>query len=205
MRRVARQLGVGTMTLYGHVDDKDHLLDLMLDSVESEHDITEATASWQDDLTQLARQQRQTLLRHSWVVDFIGGRPSLGPHIILRLEQSLALLDNLSLDTRTGIDILTTLNTYVLGAVVRELREMRNEQDIEAMGPDRESLDAGLQAWQDRLRITGRFARFLRVFDEGIDPDAPETRDERFEFGLRCVLDGIATHISEPPPQTSHD
>jgi hypothetical protein len=30
---------------------------------------------------------------------------------------------------------------------------------------------------------------------EGIDPDAPETRDERFEFGLDCLLDGIAARL----------
>ena len=30
---------------------------------------------------------------------------------------------------------------------------------------------------------------------EDVDPDAPETRDERFEFGLDCVLDGIAARL----------
>jgi len=30
-----------------------------------------------------------------------------------------------------------------------------------------------------------------------IGADAPETRDERFEFGLSCVLDGIAARIKE--------
>jgi hypothetical protein len=32
----------------------------------------------------------------------------------------------------------------------------------------------------------------VKILDAGIDPDAAETRDERFEFGLSCVLDGIA-------------
>jgi hypothetical protein len=39
------------------------------------------------------------------------------------------------------------------------------------------------------------FEHVLRVFDEGIDPDASETRDERFTFGLNCVLDGIAAKL----------
>jgi hypothetical protein len=46
-----------------------------------------------------------------------------------------------------------------------------------------------------RIRATGRFSHFLRVFDEGIDPDAAETRDARFEFGLECVLDGVAARL----------
>jgi hypothetical protein len=33
------------------------------------------------------------------------------------------------------------------------------------------------------------------MFEEGVDPDAAETREERFEFGLDCVLDGIATRL----------
>ena len=47
----------------------------------------------------------------------------------------------------------------------------------------------------ERLRGTGRFPHFIQIFDEDIDPDAPETRDERFEFGLDCVLDGIAARL----------
>ena len=28
-----------------------------------------------------------------------------------------------------------------------------------------------------------------------IDPDDPDTRDERFQFSLDCVLDGIAVRL----------
>jgi len=38
----------------------------------------------------------------------------------------------------------------------------------------------------------------VRFLDEGSDPDAEQTRDERFEFGLDCVLDGIAARIAAP-------
>jgi len=38
----------------------------------------------------------------------------------------------------------------------------------------------------------------------GIDPDDPATRDERFQFSLDCVLDGVAARIAlaarEPGP-----
>jgi hypothetical protein len=39
---------------------------------------------------------------------------------------------------------------------------------------------------------TPQIARFMEA---GIDPDDPQTRDERFEFGLGCVLDGIAARL----------
>src|ERR1039458_5599352 len=36
MRHIAKELGVGTMSLYWHVGSKEHLLDLMLDAVAGE-------------------------------------------------------------------------------------------------------------------------------------------------------------------------
>jgi hypothetical protein len=35
------------------------------------------------------------------------------------------------------------------------------------------------------------------MLDDGVDPDAQETRDERFEFGLDCMLDGIAARLTK--------
>jgi hypothetical protein len=34
----------------------------------------------------------------------------------------------------------------------------------------------------------------------GIDPDDPATRDERFQFSLDCVLDGVAARIALAAP-----
>ena len=38
--------------------------------------------------------------------------------------------------------------------------------------------------------------------DSGIDPDDPDTREERFQFSLDCVLDGIAARLSRRRPRT---
>jgi hypothetical protein len=35
----------------------------------------------------------------------------------------------------------------------------------------------------------------MALIDDGIDPDAAQTRDARFEFGLDCLLDGIAARL----------
>jgi len=195
MRRISRELGVGTMSLYWHVADKQQLLDLMLDEVEGEDEAVERSGDWLDDLGRRARARRAGLLRHRWVMDFIGGRPPLGPNTLSALERDMALLDGVAIDTRTALDVLSTVDTYVLGAVLREMREMRSEQDQEQSGLDADEIRAGMLQWRTRLEQSGLFPRFLRIFEEDIDPDAPETRDDRFEFGLRCVLDGIAARV----------
>jgi hypothetical protein len=48
-----------------------------------------------------------------------------------------------------------------------------------------------------------RQAAASALMDAGYDPDAAETRDARFEFGLDCLLDGIAARIAGHPPSTS--
>ena len=35
--------------------------------------------------------------------------------------------------------------------------------------------------------------------ESGVDPDDPDTREERFQFSLDCVLDGIAARLASSP------
>jgi hypothetical protein len=55
----------------------------------------------------------------------------------------------------------------------------------------------------ERVRATGRYPHLAEILGAGYDPDAEETRDERFEFGLDCLLDGIAARIAGHPPSAS--
>jgi AcrR family transcriptional regulator len=203
MRRIAQVLRSGTMSLYWHVANKEHLLDLMLDTVVGEVTIPDPPTDWRSFLQATARENRAILLRHRWVMDFIGSRPPLGPNTILIADRSLAALDRLRLDTATAMNILGTVSTYVMGAVLRELREMRAQRDLEQSGFDKAGAMAGMARWYERLEADGRFSHFLRIIKDNVDPDAEETRDERFEFGLDCVLDGIAMQVQRRPAGTA--
>ncbi len=205
MRRIGKELDAGTMSLYWYVASKEHLLNLMLDAVEGEDDAVELTGTWRDDLAHLARRERASLLRHRWRLEFMAGRPPLGPNGLLHLERSLVSLDGLGIDARTAIQILMTVTTYVTGSVLNELREVRAAEEQAATGLDDRDIAAGMAEWRLRLVQSELFPRLVRIFDEGIDPDAPETRDERFEFGLCCVLDGIAAKLHDTSSSTGKD
>jgi AcrR family transcriptional regulator len=196
MRRIAQVLRAGTMSLYWHVANKEQLLDLMLDALIGEFDAPEPSGNWREDLRTQARRERATLLRHGWVIDFLGGRPPLGPNTLLHLDRQLAALDGLGLDLVTAMNILGTVQTYVLGSVLREMQEARVQRDHDQSGITHEEWEPARTAWRDRLDADGRFARVVRFLDADIDPDAEETRDERFEFGLDCVIDGIAAKVT---------
>jgi hypothetical protein len=64
---------------------------------------------------------------------------------------------------------------------------------------------AVIRDFTERIRPAGHFPRMVAMLNEGIDPDAADTRDERFAFGLDCLLDGIAARVSRvatQPPST---
>ena len=130
-------------------------------------------------------------------MELLGGRPPSGPNDARNLERLLGMLDGLDLDAGTTMNILGTLVTYVMGVAIREVQEMRGQRDRELAEADLTADE--LQAEQERFRkwfeSSGRYPRIARLMEAGIDPDDPETRDSRFEFGLDCVLDGIATRI----------
>ena len=203
MRRIAQVLQSGTMSLYWHVANKEQLLDLMLDALVAEARVPEPSGDLRADLQAMAREYRAMLLRHRWVMEFVGGRPPLGPNTMLNLDRSLAMLDGLGLDISLAFHILETVSTYVLGATLREVREMRTQRDQEQSGISQEEWEPVRDAWRDRLDADGRFTHVVRFLDANFDPDAEETRDERFEFGLDCALDGIEAKIanmSRRPP-----
>jgi hypothetical protein len=57
-------------------------------------------------------------------------------------------------------------------------------------------VDAQVAEWRSREERSGLFPRLVRFLEQGIDPDAAETRDARFEFGFACVLDGVAARVT---------
>jgi AcrR family transcriptional regulator len=196
MRRIAQVLRAGTMSLYWHVANKEQLLDLMLDVLIGEFDAPEPSGDWREDLRTQARRERATLLRHAWVMDFLGGRPPLGPNTLVHLDRQLAAVDGLGLDVAAAMNILGTVQTYVLGSVLRETQEARVQRDQDQADITKEEWAPARATWRNRLAADGRFAHVVAFLDAGIDPDAAETRDDRFEFGLDCVIDGIAAKIA---------
>jgi AcrR family transcriptional regulator len=200
MRRIAREVNAGTMSLYWHVSSKEELLDLMLDAVEGEMTRPEPSGDLRADLRTIACDARSALLRHRWVMPFIGGRPPMGPRALRNAERSLAVFAAAGTDPATAMNILTSVMTYVLGAVLREQQEERSQQDQrraqESAGLSADELAGVLGDFVQRLRQSGRYPHMVQMIDEGVDPDAPEARDERFEFGLDCLLDGVLARLS---------
>jgi AcrR family transcriptional regulator len=202
MRRIARELGAGAMSLYWYVGSKEELLDLMLNSIEAEIEVPEPSGDWRADLGAFAHRIRAGLSQHRWAVEFIGTRPPSGPNDVRNLERLLGLLDGTGLeDTRVIMGIFMTVATFVIGAVVREAQEIRfqREQERAEANLTQEEIQAEQERYRKWFQTSGRFPRITRLMKSAFDPDDPNTRDERFQFSLDCLLDGIAAQLPRQP------
>ncbi|QNS05241.1 TetR/AcrR family transcriptional regulator [Streptomyces xanthii] len=186
LRKVATVLDVRPMRLYGYIDSKDELLDLMVDAAHAE--IRPTGDGWREVLRSLAESTRHTAHRHEWLADLLGGRPQFGPHALATGECVVAALDEVDVDA--VMPLVAAVNAYVIGAVRREIADRRAER---ATGMDEKRWQASLGPYLERTFATGRFPALATVVHDAAHLDA----DATFHIGLDCLLDGIAARLAK--------
>lgn len=190
MRRLADRLGVATMALYRYVAGKADIFELMIDAVFGEVTVAEATR-WRAVAEEYARQGRAAGLRHSWLTGLMSRVPAaFTPHLLAHTEHALASIGDLGLDADTMMAVFGTVSAFVRGAVGAEAAE--REVMLTGGRTSPEDLRRAYPAHVRRVVESGRYPTLARSIMEG-----SETGDHawRFEFGLGCVLDGIAARL----------
>lgn len=74
MRRVASTAGCKPMSLYRHIDDKDDLLDALIDEVYVELAAPPTDTPWRPALRAMAMAERDALVRHPWAAALLATR-----------------------------------------------------------------------------------------------------------------------------------
>ncbi|OKI10024.1 TetR family transcriptional regulator [Streptomyces sp. CB02923] len=196
MRRVAAELGVGTMSLYRYVPGKGELLDLMLDKIVELDAVAfpGPEAGWRAVLETVARGIWQLHHRHPWLLQIDQTRPLLGPNSLDGLEFTLRGLSGLALPDREKMQMLMTVEGYVAGAARTGLNSAMAEKRT---GMSNEAW------WKTQLPVltrameSGRYPYLARLAENTFtfDPDDDTEGDAAFELGLGRLLDGFATYI----------
>jgi AcrR family transcriptional regulator len=201
MRRVASELGLGTMSLYHYVHSKDELLDLMGDRIMGGQlvDDAELQKGWRAGLTAIAQATRRNFERHAWMGDAMRPRPSSvpGPNALRHVEQSLAAVADTGLDAQGQMDLIAAVDDYVIGYVIRTLRFAEEEENA----PGEEWLAEMFEHMRGRIE-TGNYPHLQRALEanraEGrSDEDLARmaTDERRFERGIERILDGIEVEL----------
>jgi AcrR family transcriptional regulator len=188
MRRVAAELGAGTMTLYHYVRTKDELFALLTDAVMAELVVPAdepLPQDWRRAMSIIAGRSRDALRRHPWILD-IADDPSIGPNAVRHFDQSMQAVASLPGTLTDKLDVITAVDEYVFGFCIHERSDFHDDET------DEHILD-----YVSELVATGDYPQLAEMIETtGIAPFWAQiqahARDEtRFERNLTRLLDGI--------------
>jgi AcrR family transcriptional regulator len=194
MRRIAARLGVGAMTLYGYVADRDALLAYMINEVAAEIGLPDRpSGSWRADLELVARGFRDTCRRHPWLPAQLGTLPFLiAPSLLAPAELILAALEPLGVDLQTAGAVLRLLNNYVVGTTLREAADAPAEGTD---GPD--GYQSAMAAYLRQLAASGHYPLMSRLGLSVLEGSVLSA-DQSFDLGLKCLIDGVGALAAQP-------
>lgn len=122
MRRLAARLGVGTMTLYTHVPNKDALLNGIVQTILEEIEIPSPDVNpWSERVRLILRSFRQVAHRHPTVVELIPVNPPWTPPALRATEVGVAALKEAGFGDEAAAHAYRLLASYVVGYVSLEL------------------------------------------------------------------------------------
>ncbi|MFF8832259.1 TetR/AcrR family transcriptional regulator [Streptomyces sp. NPDC015131] len=192
MGRVAKELGVSTMSLYRYVGAKDELYLLMLDRAVGPPPPPPAPGTgWRAALTEWAGAQRAVFGRNLWMLRVPVTGPPLTPGSVAWWEWGMVALEDTGLDESTKIAVIMLVSGYV-----RSTAGLMADIDaaIRATGDTPREVMARYGRTLRRLADPDRYPAVARMLAAGA-LDEPDDPDADFGFGLDRVLDGVQVLI----------
>ena len=187
MRRVAEKLDTGAASLYWHVGSKDGLLDLIMEEVIGEQ--LDAVPDpepdrWQEQLKEVARGMRRTILGHRDIVQVSIGRVPMGPNALRLSERVLAILRAGGVPDDLAVQSYLLLFSVINGFTVDEAGY--EDAAVETAPP----LDEAAEMVGGYLRSlpADQFPNLAAVGQHFAMAD----QDARFELLLDLFVDGLA-------------
>jgi len=175
MRRLAERLSSGAMSLYWHVDNKEKVFDLALDSVLAYSGAQQAGGAqdWRRDVVHMVEDWRACMLRHPWSASLLPRR-ALGPNILGRLELLSKTFSRAGVADADLNAAIWSLWNYVIGATVTRVSFDLSDEERAAA--------------QQRLTHLSEHYPTIESSRLLLDNDW----DGAFRKGLDFLLDGLA-------------
>jgi AcrR family transcriptional regulator len=187
MRRLADELGMGVMTLYGYVRNKDEMVEGVTALAFTRlHRETPAGATWEDLVRTEIEQLYQVSRRHPHLVTLILAQRSATPGMFRLRERILGTLVDAGFDLTRALHILGILISYALGF-------------------------AGLRAGPAPIDLPERIGELpagaFPHLHEAAGQYSAHVSDEAFDYGLGLLLRGVGAdlqnRVSAPRPPRS--
>lgn len=180
MRKLGQEVGVEAMSLYNHVQNKEDILNGMVDVVFSEIDLPSDGADWSVAMRQRAISARQALLRHPWALGLMESRVQPGPATLRHHNSVLRNLRTAGFSIEMAAHAYSVLDSYIYGFTMNEL----------SLPFDNSEKVAEVAGNILRESPMGAYPHLAEMAIEHAMKPGYDYGDE-FEFGLDLILEGL--------------
>lgn len=184
MRRLAEELGVGAMTLYSYVANKDELLAAMADRVAEDIALPSPDGEPRDELARAAADAHRSLLDHDWAAGRWNDSPP-GRARTAFMESILAALTDWGLDDDLVYRGYHAITMHIVGFAIQTI-SYRKPAGFESL----RDAATGFLAQVDEAKLP-HLVEHIRGHIHGVSGVERDEQDE-FDFILGLILDGLA-------------
>ena len=179
MRRLAAELDVGTMTIYGYFRDKDELLDAVVDAASARIEIPSRRGTWKSQIRALMEEIRKALADHPAGILLRLRRPMWSPGALRISETGDRILREAGFSKAEAARAYRSLFSYTFGFAAFTPGAVSEEVKGQAL--------AALAALpQDQ------YPTLIEASSELVDAVGGEAQ---FHHGLDLLLDGLETKL----------
>lgn len=181
MRGLGQSLGVEAMSLYNHVQNKDDLLNGMVDVVVGDIEVPPTGTPWRIAMRARSMSAHETLLAHPWAALQITSRLAIGPGMIRYLDATFGRLREGGFSVDGALDAWNTLDSHLYGFTLQELNLPFAVEESSAV-----SASVLPQIPVDEFPHVAEVLGHVMV----------QGRREDFELGLDLILDGLERRLA---------
>ena len=183
MRKLAEALDVKPMTIYHHVDNKEQIIDGMVDSVFAEIDLPPAELGWKQAIRARCLSARAVLSRHKWAAPLMETRTSPGQATLTHHDAMIGCFRSGGMSLQMTAHAYAVVDSFVYGFAIQQA-------NLPFLGDE------------PATSLEELAGAFLESFPEGAYPHFVDFTvnhalqpgyafGDSFEFGLDVILDGL--------------
>lgn len=178
MRNLAQALNVEAMSLYNHIDNKEDLLDGMVDNVIAKFELPEIGKNWKSSLRACVISTHDVLLQHPWVTLLLLSRISTGEAMMTYSNACFGCLFDAGFNHALTDHGWNAINNHLYGFTLGEINSPVKPEDYSKVA-------------EQYLPMVpeARYPHIRSMMQVIIDGKHSGVND--FEFGLDLILDGL--------------
>ncbi|MEM8490297.1 MAG: TetR/AcrR family transcriptional regulator [Pseudomonadota bacterium] len=185
IREIARQLKAGPMSLYHHFENKDDLLDAMVEFVAQKIRSPGSDAHWREGIIEIASSAHGAMLKHPWVCA-IWSQRQLGPHKMAYMESLLRVLREGGFSVSDAYDAYCAITVHIEGAGMQAAGFPLDPKEYK-------SAATGFLESFEQVDQIPYFVQQLKHIMEN------STETDHFLMTLEMILDGFASRAGLLP------